>query len=521
VRVGRSSLGRTLGLAVATTVALLGTGLAAPSASADYGNPQAIGPAHPMVFPVAGPVSYIDTFGAPRAPNRKHLGQDLMGKKMEPLVAAADGTVTFITIPEASYGYEVSITDAAGWKYNYLHINNDTPGTDDGLAPLTDVFAPGIAKGAKVVAGQLIAWMGDSGNAEDAGAHLHFELVDPSGTYVNSFNALSTATKLTTPVTTGETATTPTPKAADNSSASATPLPRVAGADRVATALLASQSSWTSSPTAVLANGDQFAEALPASVLAAKLNGPLLLTQSGALRADVLAELVRLKLTAVTVVGSVPAAVDAVLKAQGLTVTRLGGADRVATAVAIANAVGVADGTAVLVNADRFADAVSAAGLAAGRGWPILLSNSTNIPQATVDAWRALGVQRIVLMGGTAVLGDNIAHFVPGAVRVAGADRYATSVAAAQLSLSTGGRSVAQTLLATGTNFPDGLTAGSLAARRSGVVVLVDGSGAGADGASRTFLAAESSSIAAVTVLGGPTAISAGAEHLLASTMHR
>jgi lactocepin len=463
---------------------------------------------------VIGSVSYTDTFGAPRQPNRKHLGQDLMGKKMQPLVAAADATVTYLTIPEASWGYEVSITDAAGWKYNYLHVNNDTPGTDDGNAPLSDVFAPGIAKGTKVVAGQLIAYMGDSGNAEDAGAHLHFELQDPSGAYVNSFNALGTATKLTAAVTPGGTAS----KAASTPSAAA--LPRLAGGDRIATALAASQSGWTAAPAVVLANGDQFAEALPASVLAAKLGGPLLLTESGPLRADVLAEIQRLQAKAVTVVGSVPAAVDSQLQALGITVTRVGGTDAVATAAAVALLVGASGGTAILVNSDRFADAVSAAGLAAGRGWPILLSSSSKIPQATVDTWRALGVTRVLLMGGTAVLADNIAHFVPGAVRVAGGDRYATSVAAAELSLSTGGRSVAQVLLATGTNFPDGLTAGTLAARRSGVVVLVDGSGAGTDGASRSFLAGQTSPASAITVLGGSTAVSSAAEDLLATSLH-
>ena len=119
--------------------------LAAPVA-ADYGNPSQQGPLHPMTFPVVGPVSYTDTFGAPRPGGRTHQGQDLMGTKMQPEVAAADGVISFITMPEASWGYSLTITDDDGWSYHYLHINNDTPGTDDGQAQMQYVFAPGIAK---------------------------------------------------------------------------------------------------------------------------------------------------------------------------------------------------------------------------------------------------------------------------------------------------------------------------------------------------------------------------------------
>src|SRR4051794_27010829 len=141
-----------------------------------------------MTFPVIGAVSYTDTFGAPRS-GHPHAGQDLMGTKLQELVAAADGRVTYLQQTEIS-GNLLEITDAQGWTYTYIHLNNDTPGTDDGKAQRSDTFGPGIEKGAVVEAGQLVGYLGDSGNAEEAGAHLHFELKDPTGVTVNAYTAL-------------------------------------------------------------------------------------------------------------------------------------------------------------------------------------------------------------------------------------------------------------------------------------------------------------------------------------------
>src|SRR5262249_46808155 len=77
-----------------------------------------------------------------------------------------------------------------GWEYWYIHINNDTPGTDDGANPRQWRFAPGIAVGTHVKAGQFIAYMGDSGDAETTQAHLHFELHEPSGTAIDPYTSL-------------------------------------------------------------------------------------------------------------------------------------------------------------------------------------------------------------------------------------------------------------------------------------------------------------------------------------------
>ncbi len=85
-----------------------------------------------IVFPVLSGARYSDDFGAARSGGRTHEGNDLMAEKMRPLVAAVDGLVRYVTFPEPYYGYAVFLEDTEGYAYWYLHINNDSQGTDDG-----------------------------------------------------------------------------------------------------------------------------------------------------------------------------------------------------------------------------------------------------------------------------------------------------------------------------------------------------------------------------------------------------
>ncbi|HYE22590.1 MAG TPA: M23 family metallopeptidase, partial [Verrucomicrobiae bacterium] len=151
----------------------------------------------PIIFPVIGAVTYGDDFGDPRSGGaRQHEGNDLMGAKMMPLVAAIDGKLR-VTYPEASWGYSVTIEDKDGYTYHYLHMNNDSIGTDDGKGGGMNAYAIDIDDGNAVVAGQLIGWMGDSGNAETTRAHLHFEIRRPDRTPISPYNSLKAATKIT------------------------------------------------------------------------------------------------------------------------------------------------------------------------------------------------------------------------------------------------------------------------------------------------------------------------------------
>jgi hypothetical protein len=148
----------------------------------------AVDPADPTVvirriasLPVQGSFTYRDDFGDPRT-GHTHQGNDLMVGKLRPLLAVNDATVRriFVDNGTATQGNMLVLRDGDGWEYWYLHINNDTPGTDDGLNPPEFAFAAGITAGASVKAGQVVAFAGDSGDAETAGSHLHFE-IHPAG----------------------------------------------------------------------------------------------------------------------------------------------------------------------------------------------------------------------------------------------------------------------------------------------------------------------------------------------------
>jgi murein DD-endopeptidase MepM/ murein hydrolase activator NlpD len=145
-----------------------------------------------IYFPTDQKLKFTDNFGDARS-GHLHEGTDIMGPKMTPLYSAIDGVVRDLEIPEASWGYAITLEDSDGYTYGYLHVNNDTPGTDDGKGGVDNAYAPFISRGAAVRKGQLIGWMGDSGNAESVGSHLHFEIRRPDHTAVDSYQSLMAA----------------------------------------------------------------------------------------------------------------------------------------------------------------------------------------------------------------------------------------------------------------------------------------------------------------------------------------
>jgi Peptidase family M23 len=149
-----------------------------------------------LIFPVAGPTTYIDDFGQARA-GGPHQGNDLMATKKTPVVAVEPGKIKFWTT-SASAGCMLYLYGASGTTYMYIHLNNDLTMKNDnrGKCVAGVAYARGLKDGAKVSAGQMIGYVGDSGDANGIASHLHFEVHPGGGAAVSPFPYLQTAQHL-------------------------------------------------------------------------------------------------------------------------------------------------------------------------------------------------------------------------------------------------------------------------------------------------------------------------------------
>jgi putative cell wall-binding protein len=159
-------------------------------------------------------------------------------------------------------------------------------------------------------------------------------------------------------------------------------------------------------------------------------------------------------------------------------VIRIAGSDRYETAVAVSQTEfpnGKADAV-VLATGDSYPDALVGTALATSKNAPLLLTTGQKLPTATADELgRVLPMGKTVyILGGTsavpASVADQLTNLGYTVVRYGGATRFATAV---QVADALGDPTTV--LLATGTDFPDALSAGVAAAKVGGVVLLTDG----------------------------------------------
>jgi putative cell wall-binding protein/outer membrane protein assembly factor BamB len=194
--------------------------------------------------------------------------------------------------------------------------------------------------------------------------------------------------------------------------------------------------------TVVLSRDDVFADTLAAAPLAG--DDSCILFSAGGPNAPIdprtLAEIDRVLADGgvVRIAGGVNAVsgdAASAIAAAGFVVQRLAGPGRVETAVEIARIVDAerdGDGTAVVAFAGDWPDAATAGAAAAASGSPVLLSGSDALAPQTADALVEFGTRRTFIAGGTAVLGDAVAAAAPGAVRVAGDNRFGTAAEVAR-----------------------------------------------------------------------------------------
>jgi hypothetical protein len=150
-------------------------------------------------FPVVGNVTYTDDFGD-RRPGGRHEGNDIMSRRHQPAIAFERGRVekhvgsTLGTCMLYLHGH-------SGMTYVYIHLNNDLTASNDNDGGCKNgvSWAPGLRNGDRVRRGELVGYVGDSGDADGIQPHLHFEVRRPSGRAIDPYPYLRRARHLLYP----------------------------------------------------------------------------------------------------------------------------------------------------------------------------------------------------------------------------------------------------------------------------------------------------------------------------------
>lgn len=308
-------------------------------------------------------------------------------------------------------------------------------------------------------------------------------------------------------------------------------LRRLAGADRVGTAVAVSRAEFAAAEVVVLARAGDYADALAGAPLARARGGPLLLTPGGGLDERAAGELDRLGAERVVLLGGQAALspqVAADARARGLAVERVAGANRFATAAAVAGELGRSETVYVAEGAHAdpsrgWPDALAASPLAAEAGAPVLLATHDDLPEATERALGELAPSEVAVVGGAAAVGEAVARQAGEAAgapvrRLAGGNRFATAAKAAEAAVAAGA-SPAGRWLATGYDFPDALAAGPAVAAAGETLLLAPGEDLAASEALAGRLQAYRGELRRITLLGGTAAISEEADEQLAAIL--
>jgi putative cell wall-binding protein len=277
-------------------------------------------------------------------------------------------------------------------------------------------------------------------------------------------------------------------------------LPRVAGADRIATSIQASFFYDQTAGAVVLARDDNYPDALAGAPLAADKNAPLLLTGTASLDPRVLAEIQRALPPGGTVylLGGLSALSQAVadgLTTAGFQVTRFSGTDRFDTALKVAST-GLNDpSTLFFTTGVNFPDALSAGTAAASRHGALLLTNGNTLPAADQAYLQAHPSDTSFAVGGPA------AAALPSATGIVGTDRYDTAAKVATTFFT----NAFPVGIASGANFPDALSGGATMAEGPGPLLLTDPNTLSTPTAN--YLKNNQSAIVALYLFGGPAAV--------------
>lgn len=284
---------------------------------------------------------------------------------------------------------------------------------------------------------------------------------------------------------------------------------RISGKNRYETALEISRKSFTSSDYAVVASGEDFPDALAGGQLAIQQNAPILLVSKTGVSSKVSAEIKRLGVKHIYLLGGkslISESTETALKSQVGTVERLAGKNRYETANEIFKAVlkNNLNGEAKeqvssetwKVDGTNFPDALTAA--------PFIGKLNANRNKNLDIVFLGLQPKGVVLAGENAIGGKSS---VKGDAlkRLAGINRYETATLIAKEYVSQVGGSVDTVYLANGLSYPDALASAPAVAKNNSVLLLTESRKLSQ--ATKTYL--ESAVIKNVVILGGESSVSA------------
>ena len=251
---------------------------------------------------------------------------------------------------------------------------------------------------------------------------------------------------------------------------------RVAGKNRVHTAISTSKRFFKKSKYVIIADSGNYPDALTATVLAHVLDAPILLNNTRYLEDDVAREIVRLGATEVIIVGghkSISENVKSQLaKFDQNKVQRIWGRDRYVTSSELAYEIERLTGKvnkAIIASGENFPDALATAPLGSKEIAPILLVTRNQMDKKVSKALKDLNINKVYVAGGQNSVSKKLEAQLPQVIRrFSGQDRYETAILVASYTYPES----KEVFVASGETFPDALVIGPVCARRKAPILL-------------------------------------------------
>lgn len=297
---------------------------------------------------------------------------------------------------------------------------------------------------------------------------------------------------------------------------------RLAGLTRVGTSSEIAKEAFSGTvQNVVLATGYDFPDALAGSVLAKKLNAPILLAGYTPLDSASVITYITNHLDKNGTIyvlggqGAVNSTITESIKLLGYSnIIRINGSNRYNTCYKINSQLNVAKGTPVVITTGNdYPDALSISSIASQNGYPIILSDKDSISDELMGMVQSINPSKIYIAGGVGVISNNVVTQLKASlaisdsniVRIAGNDRYSTSLSIAKYFNLTGNTIT----IATGKDYPDALSGSVLSANLNAPILLVG------DDATQQKSYIDSTNYTNEIIYGGIGAISSNAEHQL------